>query len=213
MPSPVFMASPASPTATTTTKSALLVTALVAPVSVSVTSVSAVSEGPIIVVVEMIAFSKYTLIVVFLVHLDGRFLQIFLPFWVSALLAISTIRTETRQEVRTHLLSHVFLGASWAQWTKALIVMWAGRQFALGIDVQVKAFVSVAAKAVSQEKVALGHLTQVEFVQKLAGLALLAKASQPMFANKRIERVTAAAFLLRDIVGGRRDVPLGAARA
>lgn len=74
---------------------------------------------------------------------------------------------------------------------------------------KVEAFVAVAAKPIAEEEVALGHLAQVELVQELAGLALLAQAAQPVLADQRVERMTTA-FLLRARGG---DVAFGTACA
>lgn len=95
MPAPVLVASPASPTATTAAKPALLVSTLVAAVSVSI-AIPSVSEGAIIVIVaaKVVAFTQHTLVVFFLVHLGARFLQVFLPPGVCALLAFSAVGTE-----------------------------------------------------------------------------------------------------------------------
>jgi hypothetical protein len=41
--------------------------------------------------------------------------------------------------------------------------------------------------SISNKKVALWHLAQVELVQELAALAFLAEASKPMFAYKVVE--------------------------
>lgn len=68
---------------------------------------------------------------------------------------------------------------------------------------QVQTLVSIAAEAIAQEKVALGHLAQVELMQELAGFALLAETSEPMFTDERVERVATAALLFRGVVGGR----------
>lgn len=77
---------------------------------------------------------------------------------------------------------------------------------------EVEAFVAVAAEAVAQEKVALGHLAQVELVQELAGLTLLAESSEPVLANERVEGM-ATAVLLSTAAVGCRNVSFRAARA
>lgn len=77
---------------------------------------------------------------------------------------------------------------------------------------EVEAFIAVAAEAIAQEKVALGHLAQVELVQELARLALLAESTKPVLANERVEGMTTAVLLSAAAVGCR-DVPFRAARA
>lgn len=58
---------------------------------------------------------------------------------------------------------------------------------------EVQTFVAIATEAIPQEEVALGHLSQVELVEKFAGLALFAEAPQPMLADERVEWMSAAA--------------------
>lgn len=113
---------------------------------------------------------------------------------MCALLAIWTIRAETGKIVRAHLLADMFLGAPGPQGAEALVVMWAGRQLALGVDMQVQTLVSVGAESVAQEEVALGHLAQVKLVQELTALPLLAQATQPVLADERVERMSAVLF-------------------
>lgn len=127
---------------------------------------------------------------------------------MGALLAVWPIRAETGEIIRAHLLADVFFGAPGSQWAEALFVMWAGRQLALGVDVQVQTLVAVGAEAVAQEEVALRHLAQVELVQELAALALLTQATQPVLADERVEGVST--ILLAAAVGGG-DVALRAA--
>lgn len=93
----------------------------------------------------------------------------------------------------------MLLGAPGPQRAEALIVVWAGRQLALGVDMQVQTLVAVGAEAVAQEEVALGHLAQVELVQELAALSLFTQAAQPVLADERVERVST--ILLAAAVG------------
>jgi hypothetical protein len=102
----------------------------------------------------------------------------------------------------------MFLGAPGPQRAEALVIMWARRQLALGVDMQVQTLIAVGAEAVAQEEVALGHLPQVELVQKLAALSLFAQATQPVLADERVERVPTV--LLAAAVGDG-DVALRAA--
>lgn len=129
---------------------------------------------------------------------------------MRALLALWSIGAETSEIIRAHLLADMFLGAPGPQRAEALVVMWAGRQLALGVDMQVQTLVAVGAEAVAQEEVALGHLAQVELVQELAALSLFTQATQPVLADERVERVPT--FLLAAAVGDG-DVALRAAGA
>lgn len=108
----------------------------------------------------MPAHSHGTNVFFLLLDLDLRFLQVLVlsPLWMCALLAVPTIRAETCQEIWAHLLANMLFGAAGAQRTEASVVVWTGRQLALGVDVEVQAFIAVTAESVPQEKVALGHL-------------------------------------------------------
>lgn len=83
---------------------------------------------------------------------------------MGALFAIPAVGTEAGEKVLTHLFPNMFLGAAGAEGTEAAIVVWTGRQLALGVDMKVQTFVAVAAETVPQEEVALWHLAQVELV-------------------------------------------------
>lgn len=218
MPSPA--PSPASPLPTTTTKSALMTSALESAVSVSIVSVSvsvAVTvampvakfpDGTLVLVVGMFPLCWERLLVTLLLNLDSWLFQARLPFWMCTLGAVWSTGAEASEVVGAHLLADMFLGAPGPERAEALLVMWAGWQLALGVDMQIQALVAVGAEAVAQEKVALGHLPQVELVQELAALALFAQATQPVLADERVERV-AAILLAAAAWDG--DVALGAA--
>lgn len=94
----------------------------------------------------------------------------------------------------------MLLAAIGAQGAEALVVVRAGRELGLGVDVQVEALVAVRAVAVPHEEVALGHLAQVVLVQELAALALLAERAQPVLAHERVvARVGAARRVRRHV--------------
>lgn len=197
MPSPA--PSPAPPLPTTATKPALVTSALetTVPVPVPIPVAVSVSDFPdraLILFVGMFPLSRERLVVILLLGLDTGLFQACLPLWMCALLAIWTIRAETGEIVPAHLLAGVFLGAPGPQGAEALVVMWAGRQLALWVDMQVQTLVSVGAESVAQEEVALGHLAQVKLVQELAALSLFAQATQPVLADERVERVSAVLF-------------------
>ena len=62
---------------------------------------------------------------------------------------------------------------------------------ALGVRVDMLIYaLKIRTLAVFCEKPALGHLLQVVFVQKLAGLALFAEAAEPVFADDRLFRAS-----------------------
>lgn len=133
-------------------------------------------------------------------------------------LALRPIGTEAREIVHAQLPPHVLLRAQRAQRTEAHVVVRARRQLRQRVDVQVQALLAVGAVAVAHKKVALGHLAQVVLVQKLALLALLAQAAQPVLAHQRVEPagrvLLLLLLLLRAVLGAAvRDVSLGAARA
>lgn len=211
MPSPSPSPSPPLPTAAA--KSALMTSALesTVPVSVPIPVAVSVSEFPdraLVLVVSVFPLPRERLVVVLLLNLDTGLFQACLPLWMRALLAVWSIRAETGEIVRAHLLADMFLGAPGPQRAEALVVMWAGWELALGVDMQVQALVAVGAEAVAQEEVALGHLAQVELVQELAALSLLTQATQPVLADERVEWVSAV--LLAAAVGDG-DVALRAA--
>lgn len=199
---------PASPLSTTTTKSALVASALETAVSVPVSVPVAVPvavpitkfpDGTLVLVVRMFPLCWERVLVILLLHFDTWLFQARLPSWVGALLAVWSIGAETSEVIRAHLLADMFLGAPWPKRAEALVVMWAGRQLALRVDMQIQTLVTVGAEAVAQEKVALGHLPQVELVQELAALSLFAQATQPVLADERVEGVPA--ILLAAAVG------------
>ena len=74
------------------------------------------------------------------------------------------------------------------EWAEPAFIVWTGRPFGLGIDVEVQAFVSVHTCECSRVVGALGHPPQIVLMQKFAGLAFLAKAPKPMLANKVVVR-------------------------
>lgn len=73
---------------------------------------------------------------------------VLLPFGVCALLAVPSIRTETCQEIGTHLLAYVLFGATGTQRAEASVVVRTGRQLALRVDVEVKTLVAIATEAI-----------------------------------------------------------------
>lgn len=109
------------------------------------------------------------------------------------------VRAEARQEIGADgLAADVLLGTRGAQRTEsAVVVVGARRELAARVDMQVQTLVAVAAVAVPQKEVALGHFAQVVLVQELAALALFAEAAQPMLAHQRVE---AAALVAAGVV-------------
>lgn len=211
MPSPSSSPSPPFPTAST--KPALVTatfeTTVPVPVPIAVAMpVSKFPDGALVFIVGVFPPSRERLLLLLLLDLDTGLFQSRLPLWMGAFLALGPVRAEAGEIVRAHLLADVFLCAPGPQGAEALVVMWTGRQLALGVDVQVQALVAVWAEAVAQEEVALGHLAQVELVQELAALALFTQAAQPVLAHERVERVSAV--LLAAAVGDG-DVALRAA--
>lgn len=172
------MSSSASPPSTAPSKPALASVTSISPVRATVSisvpipvtiPLSPVSEGygAFFIVVEVMPAHRYRTGVFFLLlNLDlGLFeVLVFLPLGVCAVLAFPSLGTETCQVIWAHLLADMLLGAAGAQWTEAAVVVRAGWQLALRVDVEVEALVAVAAKAIPQKEVALGHLAQVEFV-------------------------------------------------
>lgn len=142
------------------------------------------TEIPLIIITETI-LSPHELLVHNLT-LRNRLLEILLPAWMRTLLTRLPIGTETRQVIRAQPPPHMLLTAIGPQRTEALVVVRAGRQLALGVDVEVQALVAVGAVAVPHEEVALGHLAQVVLVQELAALPLLAQRPQPVLAHQRV---------------------------
>lgn len=117
MPATVPSASSPPPTSTTPSEATLvaapvpIVTTVSVPIPISVSAISVSPEGAFLFVFEMLAPTHGPVIVLSLLFdPDGRLLQVLLPLRVCALLAVSAVRTEARQEVRTHLLPDVFLG-------------------------------------------------------------------------------------------------------
>lgn len=208
---------PATPPEPALTVASPLMTAISVPIPVAVAAVAipvavpSVPKRALLIVVMVVPSAGGPFVVVLSLDLHRGLFQVLLPLGVGALLAVPAVGAEAGQEVGTQLLAHVLLGAAWAQGTEALVVVWARRQLALGVDVEVEALVAVAAEPVAQEEVALGHLAQVELVEELARLALLAQTAQPVLADQRIEGMAAAAFVLG--AAGRGDVSLGAAGA
>lgn len=210
---PSTASSPASPLSTTTAESALVTSALEAAISVPVAVAVAVPitefpDGALVLVVRVFPLWRVRLFVILLLNFDTWLVQARPPFWVGAPLAVWPVGAEASEVIRAHLLADMFLCAPGPKRAEALVVMWTGRQLALGVDVQVQTLVAVGAEAVAQEKVTLGHLPQVELVQELAALSLFTQATQPVLADERVERV--ATILLAAAVGDG-DVALGAA--
>lgn len=171
---------------------------------------------PIIIPPKHLPHIRLHLILALLRALRHRLLQILGPLRMRPHLALRPIRTKPREIVRAQLPPHVLLRAQRAQRTKAHIVVRTRRQLRQRIDVQIQTLLAVGAVPVAHEEVALGHLTQVVLVQKLALLALLAQAAQPVLAHQRVEPARRMLLLLlrRAVLGAAvRDVALGAARA
>ena len=95
----------------------------------------------------------------------------------------------------------------------AIIVVGTWRQLAARVYVQVHALVTIAAIAIAHEKIALGHLAQVVFVEKLASITFFAKAAQPVltdevakaFAASMAIAVTVAVLVAVFLFGRRRS--------
>lgn len=89
-------------------------------------------------------------------------------------LALWAFRTESSQVVWAQASPYVLLGAYRPQWTKSHVIVRTRRQSRHGIDVKIQALLAIGAVAVAHEEIALRHLTEVIFVQKLTWHALLA---------------------------------------
>lgn len=187
MPCPA--SAPASPLSTTATKPALVTSTLETAVSISVSvtvavSITKVPNGTLILVFGVFPLCCEGLLVPLLLNFDTWLFQARLPFWMCTLGAVWSIGAEASEVIRAHLLAGMFLGTPGPERAEALVVMWAWRQLALRVDMQIQALVAVGAEAVAQEKVALGHLPQVELVQELAAFSLFAQTTQPVLADE-----------------------------
>lgn len=89
-------------------------------------------------------------------------------------LAIGAFGTEASQVVWAQAPPYMLLRAYWSQWTESHVVVWARRQARHGIDMKIQALLTIGAVAVAHEEIALRHLTEVVFVQKLTWHAFLA---------------------------------------
>lgn len=76
----------------------------------------------------------------------------------------------------------MLVAAGWARRAEAARIAHTLTNTGLWVDVEVEAL-WVAALAVLRPKVALWHLPEIVFVEKLAGFALFAEPSEPMLAN------------------------------
>lgn len=76
---------------------------------------------------------------------------------MGAVFAGSAFRAEAGEVVRTERSARMFLGAARAERTEALVVVGAGRQARIGVDVQEETVVAVGAVPVAGEGVAFGH--------------------------------------------------------
>lgn len=117
-------------------------------------------------------------------NLGTRLLQIRPPPRVRAVLAPGTLGAESDQVIHAQLPPHVLLATPRTERTEALVVVRAGRQLGLRVNVQVQALLAVGAVPVAHEEVALGHLAEVVLVQELARLALFAEAAEPVLADQ-----------------------------
>lgn len=106
---------------------------------------------------------------------------------MRSLLAIRAIWAEPSQVEVAQLAADVLFRANRPKWAKAHVVVWARRQLRHGIEMEIEALFAVGAVAVSHEKVAFRHLSQIIFVQEFARNAFFAEPAQPMLADKRIE--------------------------
>lgn len=97
---------------------------------------------------------------------------------------IRSLRTKPSNKKWTGRHSHMSIPTIRAVFAEAAGVPNAFLYLAIRVDVEVHAF-GIRAFTVFAEKPALRHLLQVIFVQEFAILSLLAKPSQPMFANYR----------------------------
>lgn len=105
------------------------------------------------------------------------------PARVRASLAGGAVGAEAGEVEEADAAADVFLGAAGAEGAEALVVVRAGRELRLRVDVEVEALLAVGAVAVAGEEVALGHLAEVVLVEELAVLALFAEAAEPVFAD------------------------------
>lgn len=96
-----------------------------------------------------------------------------------------SIRTKASQIILAQNSSHVSVSAAGSMSAEAAIIPRAILDLALRIDVQKRALLLVTGIE-SGVEVALGHLSHIIFVQKLAAVAFLAKSSQPMLAHDRL---------------------------
>lgn len=98
--------------------------------------------------------------------------------------AQTAVRTETGQIVGAEHPANVPMTTVRSVSTEAAIVPRTVANLRFRIDVQERAFLIVAGIEARIE-VAFGHFGHVVFVQELALVALLAEATQPMFADNR----------------------------
>lgn len=68
----------------------------------------------------------------------------------------------------------VFFATAWAQGTEALFVVWAWVRVVFWFEVQIEAFLTVWAEFMLTKEIALWHLSEIVFMEKLARIALLA---------------------------------------
>lgn len=136
---------------------------------------------------------------------------------MRTLLALPPVGAEAGEVERTQRASVVDFRAGRAEGAEAAVVVRAGRELGGGVDVQVEAFVAVAAVEGPCELVAFGHAAsawfrmsppathtdglemrgekvgiwtlslQVVLVQEFALVALLAQAAQPVLADEAVE--------------------------
>lgn len=102
---------------------------------------------------------------------------------MRASLAGGAVGAEAGEVEEADAAADVFLGAAGAEGAEALVVVRAGRELGLRVDMEVEALLAVGAVAVAGEEVALGHLAEVVLVEELAVLALFAEAAEPVFAD------------------------------
>jgi hypothetical protein len=116
--------------------------------------------------------------------LCSRPFEVLFPLGVRTLTARTAVRAESGEIENAQLAANVLLGAFGTERTEALVVVRAGWELGLRVDVEVQALLAVGAVAVAGKEVALRHFAEVVLVKEFAVLALFAEATQPMFADE-----------------------------
>lgn len=120
------------------------------------------------------------------------------------MLTLRAIRAETSHVELAQLPPDMSLAASWTFLAEAFVVVFAHGQFRAFLDVDIQALITILAVPILIEELAFAHLSQVVFVEVVAGIPLLAQALQPVFAD--IVIVCSAVVMLCLLRRGRMSV-------